>query len=710
LDSSWAQAPPPAGAGANPSRRIRPELPEIRLRTHRINRRAVGALAVAATMLAIATATDATPDGALRAARAPASVTVRPNPSYRGDAFQGWGTSLAWFANATGGYPAAIRNRLADLVFGARGLDLNIARYDIGGGNAPGVPSYLRAGAAVQGWWQAPAGVTRANVGWWDPDDPDDWNPQADRTQRWWVDRIKARITRWEAFSNSPPWFQTVSGFVSGGFRGSTDQLAPGSIDAYTAYLVGVVDRLEAAHHIAFGTIDPFNEPNTGFWRTRLDASGRPVGGRQEGAHMGPLLQRKVIASLSRALQRTGTAGAVSAMDETNPTRFALDWTAYPDGVRSQVSQLNTHTYRTPQRTTVRDIAKGEGKPLWMSEVDGTWGDRQSFTSMAPGLGMAQHMVDDLRELEPDAWLLWQPVENLDNMKPGGESRNGANWGAIQLPFDCSATDTLRTCPIRTNTKFDAVRNFTHYIRPGDRLIAVDGTSSVAALTHAGVTVVHVNAGSTPQAVTVDLSAFAAVGRNATVTPVVTSARGALVARRSVGVRGRTATLVVPARSVTTFLIRGARGVAADARLVRAGHVYRLEGVQSGKALAPGASGTVLRPGRRAGKRQLWRITRVGGRDSSRARYAVTATSGGRRLAVVDDRVVLAAAAAVRGPAAQWILSTTGDDTYTLVNVASKRVLDVGGGATRAGAPVSVWLPNSADNQRWAVVDATAKR
>ncbi|MCT6873651.1 MAG: hypothetical protein M3Z43_01260, partial [Bifidobacterium sp.] len=35
---------------------------------------------------------------------APATVTVRPNPWYANGPFQGWGTSLAWFANATGQY------------------------------------------------------------------------------------------------------------------------------------------------------------------------------------------------------------------------------------------------------------------------------------------------------------------------------------------------------------------------------------------------------------------------------------------------------------------------------------------------------------------------------------------------------------------------------------------------------------------------------
>jgi Ricin-type beta-trefoil lectin domain-like len=197
------------------------------------------------------------------------------------------------------------------------------------------------------------------------------------------------------------------------------------------------------------------------------------------------------------------------------------------------------------------------------------------------------------------------------------------------------------------------------------------------------------------------------VAPDATVTPVVTSARGALVRRRPVGVRGRAATITVPAQSVTTFLITGARGVAANARLVRDGHVYRLRGVQSGKSLAPNAaaSGAVLRTTHTSSAQQRWLIRRLSGGYSDRARYAIVTAAGDRELAVANGTVVLAPVEAAPSPAAQWILSSTGDGTFTVVNLASKRLLDVGGGATNDGAPVSAWLPNSADNQRWRVID-----
>jgi O-glycosyl hydrolase len=641
-----------------------------------------------------------------------AVVTVRPDPSYQGSPFEGWGTSLAWFANATGGYPDAIRDRLADLLFGDDGLNLNIARYNIGGGNAPDVPDYLRPGGAVPGWWRAPAGTTRADTDWWDPADPADWNLAADPAQRWWVDRIKHDVTRWETFSNSPPWFQTVSGYVSGGFDAKSDQIRADAVDDFAAYLVGVTRQLERAHGIKVDTIDPVNEPNTSYWSTKLGADGNPIAGRQEGAHVSPALQGQIIQALDARLRATHSRTEISAMDETNPGTFAADWNAYAPDVREQVGQLNVHTYGTSQRTTVRDIAKGAGKPLWMSEVEGSWLTGQDFTSMVPGLGLAQQMVDDLRELEPSAWVFWQPVEDYDNMKPGGESAVGANWGSIQVPFTCTAADTLQTCPIYTNSKFNTARNFTHYIRPGDRLIKTGDPASVAALTGGRTaTVVHINATAEPRTVRIDLSGFRTVTRNATVTPIVTSASGALVPGRRVAVRDGGAQIEVPAQSVTSFLVDGVWGVAP----IRDDRLVRLTGVQSGKSLTDAGTGAVIRTDSPADAAQLWRIHRLSHGYGERARFTVSTAAGdrwfvagGQTLVAGGQTLSLAPTSAKAPPEAQWMLSTTGDGTYTFVNVSTGRLLEVGGQATGDDAVVDLWLANSGDNQRWRLTDEPA--
>lgn len=127
----------------------------------RLNTR-LGALLASTAMVTAGLVTSQTSAAAPGDDEGPApDVTITVDPSYANPDFQGWGTSLVWFANATGDYPDEIREALYERVFGDDGLRLIIARYNVGGGNAPDVTDYLRAGGAVEGWWAAPEGTTR---------------------------------------------------------------------------------------------------------------------------------------------------------------------------------------------------------------------------------------------------------------------------------------------------------------------------------------------------------------------------------------------------------------------------------------------------------------------------------------------------------------------------------------------------------------------
>ncbi|MGW0519221.1 RICIN domain-containing protein [Crossiella sp. NPDC003009] len=643
----------------------------------------------------------------LPAAAAPSdAVTVRVDPSYQQQEFEGWGTSLVWFANATGGYPEPIRRKLVDLLFGEDGLRLNIARYNIGGGNAPDVrKDYMKKGATMEGFWKAPPGTTQKDKDWWRPDNPAHWNLDADANQRWWVEAIKRKVTHWEAFSNSPPWFQTVSGYVSGGFNPNTDQIRPDRVEDFATYLARVSAHLERAHGIKFGTLAPLNEPNTNYWGTQLGPDGQPTGGRQEGAHAGPGLQQQVLLAARRALDRLSSRTEVSAMDETNPGIFARNWQGYGPA-RDVIGQLNVHTYGTGQRTSARDIAKGAHRDLWMSEIEGTWGTGTDYTGMEPGLGIATRMVEDIRELEPTAWVLWQPIEDA-----GPQVSAGKNWGSIHVPFTCTAKDTLQTCPIRTNTKFHTIRNFTHHIRPGDRFVKTDQPATVAAVPRSGAQakVVHVNNGAATRTVTLDLSRFGQISPQASVTPVVTSTAGALVRGNPVRVSGGSAKLTVPAKSVTTFLVDGVSGVAKGAALIQPGHRYQLPGVASGKSMTPAASGTevVIRTSDAGRAAQQWSVRKLGGANGNRERHEIVHLSSGTRIAARGNAAVLERTGTPASPAAQWIMSTTGDGSWTFVNAATGRVLDVAGQSTADGASVTTADPSSAPSQRWRVTDQT---
>ncbi|KJL30584.1 glycoside hydrolase [Microbacterium oxydans] len=689
---------------------------------------ALGIGAIAAGMLVT---------GSPAAVAAAVPLTITPNPAYASDPFEGWGTSLVWFANATGGYPDDVRQDLLDKVFGEDGLNLNIARYNIGGGNATDVPGYLRPGGAVDGWWNpdlasstyADRAAYRAA---WDGDDPASYDFDADATQRWWIDALKDKITHWEAFSNSPPYFLTQSGYVSGGIgSGTTEQLAPADMEAFADYLVTVVERIEQDHGIDFESLDPFNEPNTNYWSTTLGGNGWPTSAsRQEGAHVGPAAQDQMIKVLAARLAEAGTTTDVpiSAMDETNPGIFATNWNAWSDEAKSEVTQLNVHTYGTSGRLVVRDIAKSAGKPLWMSEVEGDWdGTGYNLTNIENGLGMAGQIVNDLRELEPSAWVFWQPVEDTYNM----EKVEKKNWGSVFVDFDCNADgDSVRriadgaadpSCTVQTNAKYNTVRNFTHYIQPGDSLIPTDNAQTTAAVDGDGdgLTLVHVNSEPTERRITVDLSRFGTIAPGATVTPVVTTQSttedpesNALVQGDAVAVDAatRTATITVPAKSVTTLLVAGVSGVADSATALRDGHSYQLFGVQSGKALAASTAGAVIRTSATtpdAATAQTWTVQSLEGEGTDRHRFALRAADG-RYLAESGGAVTVVNASAedaASDPALQWISSTTDGTTFSLLSVSNERVLDVNGQSSADGASVGLWTSNDGSNQRWTLAD-----
>ncbi|WP_285038905.1 glycoside hydrolase [Plantibacter sp. lyk4-40-MEA-4] len=715
-----------------------------------VRRRTIGAtVAVALGIAAIAPAL-ATVDAAPAAAAESTPLTITPNPAYQNEAFEGWGTSLVWFANATGDYPEDVRQDLFDKVFGEDGLNLNIARYNIGGGNASDVPPYLRAGGAVDGWWNPDLAASDADgpitsdyadrdryAAAWDADDPASYDFDADETQRWWLTALKDKITKWEAFSNSPPYFMTESGYASGNFNAADEQLKPESVDDFVAYLTTVVDHLEADTGVDFDTIDPFNEPNTNYWGTQIDeATGWPKGGRQEGAHIGPAMQDTVIKALAERLAAEGTSteAVIAAMDETNPGIFATNWNGWSQTAKDLVTQLNVHSYGQGGSVVARDIAKTAGKPLWMSEVEGNWDSsgKHNLTNIDNGIGMATHLIDDLRNLEPTAWVLWQPVEDLYNM----EKVEKLNWGSVLIDFDCNAEgdserriadgDADPSCSVKTNAKYNTLRNFTHYVQPGDHLIPSTDAQTTTALRAdgTGATLVHANPSTSARTITIDLSKFADIAPGATVTPIVTTESPADDVTANALVRGdavsidpvtKQATLTVPAKSVTTFLVDGATGVAADAAPFQDGHAYQLVGKQSSKAFTAAATtgtvpaGTITPRASDAttGAAQVWTAERLSGGGTNTDRYAVRSSSGALLSANSAGTSLVAATReqAAADPSLQWIPTTTNGSEWSLVNVGTSQALEVGGQSTATGAAVGVYQSNNGANQTWSFVD-----
>ncbi|MFF1783436.1 glycoside hydrolase [Streptomyces virginiae] len=615
------------------------------------------------------------------------AVPVRLDPAYQQAPFEGWGTALSWFANVTGGWPDPQRNRLADALYGNEGLGFTIARYNIGGGDSTETAPYMRAGAAVPGHWsrsgaEAPHG--------WDPDNPDHWDPYADRNQRWWLKAAKARgADTFEAFSNSPPYFMTHSGLASGAVDPLHDNLRPDQYEPFAAYLAGTVQRVQNSTGVTFTSVSPVNEPDTAYWR---------AGGRQEGSHWARDSQARMITALRTELDRNGLRTPVAAMDETNPDMFRANWDSYGSTTRSAVGRLNAHTYGTQGRSGVRDIAKGAHKPLWMSEVDLGGAVPQSFTDMSPALDLAERITDDLTQLEPRAWVLWQAVEDYENMTPAHED---SNWGLIQTDF--TPADAARE-PLRKNKKYWAMAQYSRFIRPGSRVIATDDDHTLAAVRPGGqgAVVVHTNATGSARTITLDLTGF----RHVTAAPMqryTTDATRNVHREADVAVTGKRVTVTLAPHSVTTLVVPGTSGVDPEQAAPGAGPGL-LVNDHSGLALTAaraGAGGAVVqRPPNRSDAAQQWTFTRSAPGDwSSTASYRVTNAGSGRSLAVADG--VLTLLPPEPSAQQQWMLSTSGDGHHTLINRATGTLLDVTGASTADGAPVGTYRPNTGRNQSW---------
>lgn len=437
----------------------------------------------------------------LFAACAPLVTASVVDPSTRYQTWEGFGTSLAWWAHVVGAYKEPLRSELVDKVL--RELRLNVLRYNIGGGEAPGHETM----------------ESRARVpGYLGPDGRYEWS--ADSAQRWVLERgLRSGANVLEAFSNSPPYQMTVSGSVTGA-AGGTSNLDPAHVDAFADYLATVVQHFQDVWGVQFSTLEPMNEPSANWWT---------LGGRQEGCHVsaGPE-QSALILSTARALRGHGLTTQVSASDENSNTEAVHSWKALSQLAREVVAQVNTHSYWGNSQTSLRQAVEKTGKRIWMSE----YGDGD-----ATGMRMARQIVTDIRKLQPTAWVYWQVIDG------------GGGWGCIDLDLNARATS------FTVNRKYYIYAQFTQFIEPGATFIDVDDPNSVAAVRAERLVLVTVRGAA--GTVAFDLTRFGAVGARASV--YQTSELGNLVRLPDAAVTHGSVSVDVPARSVTTIVIDGCR-------------------------------------------------------------------------------------------------------------------------------------------------------
>lgn len=316
------------------------------------------------------------------------------NTSNKQQKFDGWGVSLCWWANMAGNWSDKAIDQLVDWLVSPEELNYRFFRYNIGGGDDPANahcdPHHMGRGKGLRAEMEGFKAYPGAQYDW-----------SRDEAQRKIMLKIKEKRPDavFEAFSNSAPWWMTVSGCVGGHASAETDNLKRESYEDFANYLVDVCKHYKDAYGIEFKTLEPFNEPMTNYWYRN---------GSQEGCHFDVASMIDFVRVLHPVLKNSGLKTGISVADETDVWQSVMDFEAFRDaGILPLISQFNTHTYEADDtsRARLRQLCSEAGIPLWQSETGSGGRD------IAGNLSMAQRLISDLKVLAPSAWMDWQFLE-----------------------------------------------------------------------------------------------------------------------------------------------------------------------------------------------------------------------------------------------------------------------------------------------------------
>ena len=486
----------------------------------------------------------------------PTYVQLNPadaSPFNNGE-FQGWGTALCWWANRLG-YSEKLTNAAAEAFFSDEGLGLDIARYNLGGGDDPTHNHINRSDSKEPGVYSdyklSSDGKDVESI---------TYDITKDQNQ---LNIAKAALKAnpdlyFEGFSNSAPYFMTKTGCTSGGgtvnsdgtvtSNGNLNNLNDDMYDDFAKFIADAT-KLFKDNGIEFKSYSPMNEPDTDYWGYGSL--------KQEGCHFDPgTSQSKMITETRKALDNAGFADVlVAGMDETILKKTANNLGSLTDEAKTALGRVDTHTYPAPDRgyhAQVKAKALELGKNLWQSEVDGNW----------DGADLASMIIEDVNGMQPSAWVMWDIIDRHKDSEfvdpttqKKTEENNSANytnalWGVGMADHDKEEL-------VLTN-KYYVYGQFTKYINPGDTIIASSANTLAAYNKNTGDIKIVANNASNSSDVDYefDLSGFSTIGTN--VREIRTDMQGNekwAEIKDGALLDGKTLTTTLKANTVTTYLI-----------------------------------------------------------------------------------------------------------------------------------------------------------
>ncbi len=450
------------------------------------------------------------------------TATINVDVFMSNQTLEGWGTSLAWFANSVGGWTNRTnQTNLMNALFSPdSGLGLTYLRYNIGGGDDPlcGTAGHT---ACITPVYHATPGYLASS------DAKYDWTQDAN--QRWVATHAQDMgANLFEATSYSPPYWMTISGTSKGGVNGAPN-LAPGyygsSSGTFADYLTTVVQHYNDSFGITFHHVEAMNEPGQPWWAS--------TDTKQEGCGFNLSDQEQTIQNLRDSLSSKRLLTQVAAMDENeegtlnaSPRTTAYEFYNYDPTTVSDMTALNTHGYSaTLGSVAIATSALHDGKRVTMSE----WGSGDNT-----GKDLSNQILADMYMTRPVAWTIWQP-----------------DWPLLMNINYANQTYTL-------NEAYYVFENYTKFIRPGFQFIAISDPQSLAAFDQRTGTLVIVtqNWATNNRSAAYQLANFTSLGATAAV--YRTSATEDMASLGSVPLSNGSFSYTANADSVTTYVIRDA--------------------------------------------------------------------------------------------------------------------------------------------------------
>lgn len=380
--------------------------------------------------------------------------------------FEGWGTSLCWWANRVG-FSETMVNESAKLFFSKEGLNLNIMRYNIGGGDDPSHNHITRTDSEMPGWWKYNSEKKKFF-----------FNPDTDHAQLAVLDaayKAAGENAYVEAFSNSPPYFMTVSGCSSGSKNGVTNNLKKSCIGSFAEYLADVCCYIQKNYGIKIKSLAAMNEPFTDFWKAYSQ--------KQEGCFVMPgKMQSDILVRTADALNKRGLSDIiVTASDETKTSRQYIAMKLLSKKALSVVDRISTHTY-APATPQIGDLARKKGKNIWMSETDWSSASGENSGEMGPALWLGEKIIEDINTISPSAWVIWQIVAAYISKIPDAKGRlDMPDMPDLTQGFWGTAFADIDNEEIYLTQKYYAFGQFSRYIEPGMTIIHIGDKHSLAA-------------------------------------------------------------------------------------------------------------------------------------------------------------------------------------------------------------------------------------